>query len=66
MCELGRDRVMFLCANVYDVALYGNTARNVALGLCMVGYLWYIISVTFTFKNIIDVVTIVFNNAGFS
>ena len=28
-----RDGVMFMCAHVYDVALGGNTVRNVALGL---------------------------------
>ena len=31
--EWGRDGVMFMCARVYDVALCGNTIRNVALGL---------------------------------
>jgi len=29
---------MFMCAHVYDVALYGNTVRNVALGLWLVGH----------------------------
>jgi len=28
---VGKDGVMFTCAHVYDVALCGNTVRNVAL-----------------------------------
>ena len=31
--ERGTDRVMFMCAHVYDAALCGNTIRNVAVGL---------------------------------
>jgi len=33
---------MFRYAHVYDVALCDNTVRNVALGLWLVGYPWYI------------------------
>jgi len=29
--ELGRDGVMFVCIHVYDVALCGNTIRNMAV-----------------------------------
>jgi len=29
---------MFMCAHVFDVALCGNTVRNVALGLWLVGH----------------------------
>jgi len=38
MACASRDEVMFMCALVYDVALCGNTVRNVALGLWLVGY----------------------------
>jgi len=39
VCEWGRDGVMFMCAHVfvYDVALCGNTIRNVALVLWIFG-----------------------------
>jgi len=33
---------MFVCAHVYDVALCGNTVRNVALDLWLVGHHCYI------------------------
>ncbi len=33
VCVRGRDEVMFMCAHVYDVALCGNTIKNVALSL---------------------------------
>ena len=33
VCERGRDGVMFMCAHMYDVALCGNTVKNVALSL---------------------------------
>jgi len=33
---------MFMCVHVYDVALCGNTVRNVALGLWLVGHPCYI------------------------
>jgi len=33
--------VMFMCVNVYDVALCRNTVRNVALGLWLVGHCWF-------------------------
>jgi len=29
---------MFMCAHVYGVALCGNTVKNVALGLWLVGH----------------------------
>jgi len=32
---------MFMCAHVYDVALCGNTVRNVAVGFWLVGHPWY-------------------------
>jgi len=38
VCECARDGVMLICARVYDVALCGNTMRNVALGLWLVGH----------------------------
>ena len=37
VCEWGTDGMIFMCDNVYDVALWGNTVRNVALGLWLVG-----------------------------
>jgi len=38
MFELGRDWVKFRCTHVYDVALCGNTVRNVDLDLGLVGH----------------------------
>jgi len=37
----GRDGVMFMCTHVYDVTLCGNTIRNVAVGLRLVGHPWH-------------------------
>jgi len=37
------DGVMFMCAHVFHVALCGNTIRNVALGLWLVGHPCYIV-----------------------
>ena len=37
VCELGIAGLMFICTHVYDVALCGNTVRNVALGPRLVG-----------------------------
>jgi len=31
VCEQGKDGVIFMCDHVYDVALCGNTIRNVTL-----------------------------------
>ena len=44
VCEWGRDGVMFMCVNVYDVTLCGNTVRSVALGLWLVGHPCYSVS----------------------
>jgi len=38
LCGWGTDVVMFMYAHEYDVALCGDTIRNVALGLWVVGW----------------------------